>query len=154
VVLDKVVAMPIAVILDGESRLVVPDADAADPGASSITDPLLHAGPRHPRSSRTIRSTDSISDPVAGSASSTSWRAWEMPCQPRLLRKYPCSSARSTSPLCRSASTAATALSGSGTHCRRGTSTTLPPAAPVANPLLQAEPRLARNPQNLLLLSL
>src|SRR5262245_6925050 len=35
-----------------------------------------------------------------------------------------------------------------------GTSTTLPPAAPVANPLLQAEPRLARNPQNLLLLSL
>src|SRR5262249_41147105 len=46
IVLDQVVAMPIAVILDGESRLLVPDVDAADPGAASITDPPLDAGPR------------------------------------------------------------------------------------------------------------
>src|SRR5262252_4317517 len=38
-------------------------------------------------------------------------------------------------------------LSSSGTHCWRGTSTTLPPAGPIAN-ALQAELRFARNPQN------
>ena len=46
VVADQIVTMPVAVVLDGQSRPFVPEVDTSDPGSVPVADPVLDCRPR------------------------------------------------------------------------------------------------------------